>query len=175
VGRNDPGRIDPGEQVIGASQVKLFLQNLQNQHTRTVKRLGFLFVPMQKCMKWLRCCISAHITSFLNDPDSIGYITYKFIIVLYCSKKFYKFKQVSNNLLYNDFIVNIYTIGLVFRQFFGNYLFISCMQKNNNSFILVYFKYLFISCKYKKNNNSFILVYFCQRSMYYFTLCLTSD
>ena len=23
-----------------------------------------------------------------------------------------KFKQVSNNLLYNDFIVNIYTIGL---------------------------------------------------------------
>ena len=33
------------------SQVKLFLQNLQNQHTRTVKRLGFLFVPTQKCMK----------------------------------------------------------------------------------------------------------------------------
>ena len=24
-------------------------------------------------------------------------------------------------------------------EFFGNYLFISCMQKNNNSFILVYF------------------------------------
>ena len=42
---------------------------------------------------------------------AIGYI-YKFITVLYCSKKFYKFKQVSNNLLYNDFIVNIYTIGL---------------------------------------------------------------
>ena len=38
------------------------------------------------------------------------------------------------------------------------------MQKKNNSFILVYFKYLFISCTYKKNNNSFILVYFCQRS-----------
>ena len=37
-------------------------------------------------------------------------------------------------------------------------------KKNNNSFILVYFKYLFISCTYKKNNNSFILVYFCQRS-----------
>ena len=32
------------------SQVKLFLQNLQKQHTRTVKRL-FFFVPMQKCMK----------------------------------------------------------------------------------------------------------------------------
>ena len=42
---------------------------------------------------------------------AIGYI-YKFITVLYCSKKFYKFKQVSNNLLYNDFIVNIYTNGL---------------------------------------------------------------
>ena len=34
--------------------------------------------------------------------------TYKFITVLYCSKKFYKFKHVSNNLLYNDFIVNVY-------------------------------------------------------------------
>jgi hypothetical protein len=49
------------------SQVKLFLQNLQNQHTRTVKRLGFLFVPTQKCMKWLRCCTSAQITSFFNE------------------------------------------------------------------------------------------------------------
>ena len=37
------------------------------------------------------------------------------------------------------------------------------MQKNNNSFILVYFNYLFISCIQTKNN-SFILVYFCQRS-----------
>jgi hypothetical protein len=44
-----------------------------------------------------------------------------------------------------------------------NYLFISCIQKNNNSFILFYFNYLFISC-IQKNNNSFILVYFCQRS-----------
>ena len=34
--------------------------------------------------------------------------------------------------------------------FFGNYLFISCMQENNNSFILVYFNYLFISCMQKK-------------------------
>ena len=32
--------------------------------TRTVKRLEFFFVPMQKCMKWLRCCTSAQITSF---------------------------------------------------------------------------------------------------------------
>jgi hypothetical protein len=36
-------------------------------------------------------------------------------------------------------------------------------KKKIHSFILVYFKYLFISCAYKKNN-SFILVYFCQRS-----------
>ena len=43
------------------------------------------------------------------------------------------------------------------------YLLVVC-KKYNNSFILVYFKYLFISCTYKKNNNSFILVYFCQRS-----------
>ena len=43
------------------------------------------------------------------------------------------------------------------------YLLVVC-KKKNNSFILVYFKYLFISCRYKKNNNSFILVYFCQRS-----------
>ena len=43
------------------------------------------------------------------------------------------------------------------------YLLVVC-KKTNNSFILVYFKYLFISCTYKKNNNSFILVYFCQRS-----------
>ena len=43
------------------------------------------------------------------------------------------------------------------------YLLVVC-KKNNNSFILVYIKYLFISCTYKKNNNSFILVYFCQRS-----------
>ena len=43
------------------------------------------------------------------------------------------------------------------------YLLVVC-KKYNNSFILVYFKYLFISCTYKKNDNSFILVYFCQRS-----------
>ena len=43
------------------------------------------------------------------------------------------------------------------------YLLVVC-KKINNSFILVYFKYLFIRCTYKKNNNSFILVYFCQRS-----------
>jgi hypothetical protein len=44
----------------------------------------------------------------MQNKQYIGYITYQFITVLYCSKKFYKFKQVSNNLLYNDFIVNIY-------------------------------------------------------------------
>ena len=48
------------------------------------------------------------------------------------------------------------------------YLLVVC-KKNNNSFILVYFKYLFISCTYKKNNNSFILVYFCQRSQVKFS------
>jgi hypothetical protein len=32
------------------SQMKLFLLNLQKQHTRTVKRF-FFFVPTQKCMK----------------------------------------------------------------------------------------------------------------------------
>ena len=51
------------------SQMKLFLQNLQKQHTRTVKRL-FFFVPTQKCMKWLRCCTSAQITSFLMNYAS---------------------------------------------------------------------------------------------------------
>ena len=45
------------------SQAKLFLWITKN-HTRTVKRLVF-FVPTQKCMKWLRCCTSAQITSFL--------------------------------------------------------------------------------------------------------------
>ena len=44
----------------------------------------------------------------MQNKQYIGYITYQFITVLYCSKKFYKFKQVSNNLLYNDFIVNTY-------------------------------------------------------------------
>ena len=58
---------------------------------------------------------------------------------------------------------------IIDEVFFDNfleiiYLLVVC-KKNNNSFILVYFKYLFISCTYKKiNNNSFILVYFCQRS-----------
>ena len=44
--------------------------------------------------------------------------------------------------------LNLYYINRwsLFRQCFGNYLFISCMQKNNISFILVYFNYLFISC-----------------------------
>ena len=57
---------------------------------------------------------------------------------------------------------------IIDEVFFDNfweiiYLLVVC-KKNNNSFIFVYFKYLFISCTYKKNNNSFILVYFCQRS-----------
>ena len=51
------------------SQVKLFLQNLQKKHTRTVKKF-FFFVPTQKCMKWLRCCTSAQITSFLMNYAS---------------------------------------------------------------------------------------------------------
>ena len=63
--------------------------------------------------------------------------------------------------------LNRYNI-IIDEIFFDNfweiiYLLVVC-KKNNNSFILVYFKYLFISCTYKKNNNSFILVYFCQRS-----------
>ena len=41
-------------------------------------------------------------------------------LLLYCSKKFYKFKQVLNNLLYNDFIVNIY-IQLDWEQVFTTY------------------------------------------------------
>ena len=49
------------------SQVKLFLQNLQKQHARTVKRLWFFFVPTQKCMKWLRCCTSAQITNYASN------------------------------------------------------------------------------------------------------------
>ena len=39
-------------------------------------------------------------------------------------------------------------------------------KKKKNSFILVYFNYLFISCIQKKNN-SFILVYFCQWNFFY--------
>ena len=38
-------------------------------------------------------------------------------LLLYCSKKFYKFKQVSNNLLYNDFIVNIYIYNWIGNKF----------------------------------------------------------
>ena len=58
---------------------------------------------------------------------------------------------------------------IIDEVFFDNfweiiYLLVVCKKNKNNSFILVYFKYLFISCTYKKNNNSFILVYFCQRS-----------
>ena len=57
---------------------------------------------------------------------------------------------------------------IIDKVFFDNfleiiYLLVVC-KKINNSFILVYFKYLFISCTTTKNNNSFILVYFCQRS-----------
>jgi hypothetical protein len=37
--------------------------------------------------------------------------------LLYCSKTFYKYKQVSNNLLYNDFIVNIYIYNLIVNKF----------------------------------------------------------
>jgi hypothetical protein len=51
------------------SQVKLFLQNLQKQHKKSQK-VGFFFVPTQKCMKWLRCCTSAQITSFLMNYAS---------------------------------------------------------------------------------------------------------
>ena len=63
--------------------------------------------------------------------------------------------------------INCYYI-IIDEVFFDNFweiisLLVVC-KKNNNSFILVYSKYLFISCTYKKNNNSFILVYFCQRS-----------
>ena len=50
------------------SQVKLFLQNT-TQVARTVKRL-FFFVQTQKCMKRLRCCTSAQITSFLMNYAS---------------------------------------------------------------------------------------------------------
>jgi hypothetical protein len=34
------------------------------------KKVGFFFVPTQKCIKWLRCCTSAQITSFLMDYAS---------------------------------------------------------------------------------------------------------
>ena len=51
------------------SQAKLFLQNFQKNHIRTVKRLGF-FAPTQKCMNWLRCCTSAQITYFLMNYAS---------------------------------------------------------------------------------------------------------
>ena len=61
--------------------------------------------------------------------------------------------------------LNRYYIIKVFFDYFLEiiYLLVVC-KKYNNSFILVYFKYLFISCTYKKKKNSFILVYFCQRS-----------
>ena len=63
------------------SQAKLFLQNLQKKHTRTVK--SFFFVPTQKCMKWLRCCTSAQITSFLMNYASNA----KILIVIRCQTK----------------------------------------------------------------------------------------
>ena len=31
------------------------------------KKVVFFLVPTQKCMKWLRCCTSAQITSFFNE------------------------------------------------------------------------------------------------------------
>ena len=51
-----------------------------------------------------------------------------------------------------------------FDNFFGNYSFISCMQKKRiiHSFWSTLIIYLLVV--YKNNNNSFILVYFCQRS-----------
>ena len=54
---------------------------------------------------------------------------------------------------------------IIDEVFFDNFLVIIYLLvcKKKISFILFYFKYLFISCTYK-NNNSFILVYFCQRS-----------
>ena len=39
----------------------------KNNTPRTVKRLCFFFVPMQKCMKWLRCCTSAQITNYASN------------------------------------------------------------------------------------------------------------
>ena len=45
-----------------------FLAKFTKNHTRTVK--SFFFVPTQKCMKWLRCCTSAQITSFLMNYAS---------------------------------------------------------------------------------------------------------
>jgi hypothetical protein len=34
------------------------------------KKVGFFLVPTQKCMKWLRCCTSGQITSFLMNYAS---------------------------------------------------------------------------------------------------------
>ena len=54
----------------------------------------------------------------------------------YCSKKFYKFKQVSNNLLYNDFIVNIYIYNWIGNKFLQlasptPYKYINSINKTN--------------------------------------------
>ena len=47
----------------------------------------------------------------------IGHDRIHINLLLYCSKKFYKFKQVSNNLLYNDYIVNIYIYNWIGNKF----------------------------------------------------------
>ena len=51
------------------SQAKLFLQNFQKPHKNN-KKVVFFLVPTQKCMKWLRCCTSGQITSFLMNCAS---------------------------------------------------------------------------------------------------------
>ena len=45
-----------------------FLVTFSKNHTWTVKI--YFFVPTQKCMKWLRCCTNAQITSFLMNYAS---------------------------------------------------------------------------------------------------------
>jgi hypothetical protein len=47
-----------------------FLAKFTKTTHKNSQKVGFFFVPTQKCMKWLRCCTSAQITSFLMNYAS---------------------------------------------------------------------------------------------------------
>jgi hypothetical protein len=93
------------------------------------------------------CCHSVHISES-NKPLHDDYF-------FTCSPRVVSPRKVSRFAPLNRYYIIIHE---VFFDNFGViiYLLVIC-KKNNNSFILVYFNYLFISC-IQKNNNSFILV-----------------
>jgi hypothetical protein len=82
-----------------------------------------------KC--WIDSLSGANRSSGRNDPDS---------------------RECMTN--FTQFYIQTLKVNHLFLLWEGQ---LSICKKNNNSFILVYFNYLFISC-IQKNNNSFILV-----------------